>query len=64
MIFTFDDFKWKKLNLKLEEAKVKLSIEDIFKFGLDFKGPWTTISKKVREDLDDTNSMKDKIENL
>lgn len=59
-----NDFKFKKLNQKLEEAKIKLNIDDIFKYALDFKGPWTTISKKVREDLDDTNAMKDKIENL
>ena len=59
-----NDYKFKKLSIKLEEAKIKLNIEDIFKFALDFKGPWTTISRKVRDDLDDTNSMKDKIETL
>lgn len=59
-----NDFKFKKLIQRLEEAKVKLSIDDIFKYAMDVKGPWTIISKKVREDLEDTGSMKDKIENL
>lgn len=31
---------------------------------MDSKGPWTLIGKKVRDDLEDTNSMKDKIANL
>eukprot|EP00347_Sterkiella_histriomuscorum_P006662 403351912 len=61
-----NDFKFKKLLSKVEEEykESQIQIDDIYSKGWDAKGPWSLIVDKIRQDLEDTGLMKEKIEQL
>lgn len=59
-----NDYRFKKLIQKVEETNKELKIDDMYKKGWDSKGPWTLIAQAIRQDLEDTGTMKDKIESL
>ncbi|CDW91225.1 UNKNOWN [Stylonychia lemnae] len=61
-----NDYKFKKLASKIDQEyhNSQIVINDIYAKGWDAKGPWTLIVDKIRQDLEDTGAMKEKIESL
>jgi hypothetical protein len=61
-----NDFKFKKLVVKIDELykDSKIEIDDLYQKGWDAKGPWDAICTMVRSDLEESDTMKEKIENL
>ena len=59
-----NDYKFKKLVARVsEETKdQQLHLDDMYTKGWDVRGPWDTIVEKIRQDFEDTEVMKEKIE--
>lgn len=57
-----NDYKFKKLVSKIESDEDKTHIDDIYTKGWDIRGPWNDIVDKIRADFEDTELMKQKIE--
>jgi hypothetical protein len=48
----------------MKHSSAPVHIDDIYTKGWDCRGPWNIIVDRIRKDLEDTESMKDKIESL
>lgn len=61
-----NDYKFKKLVARIEDERKDaiVHIDDIYTKGWDCPGPWTLIVDAIRKDFEDTEAMKDKIEQL
>jgi hypothetical protein len=61
-----NDFKYKKLVSKVDEEykDQQIQLDDIYTKGWNSRGPWSLIVDRIRQDLEDTGGMKDKIETM
>lgn len=60
------NYKFKKLIKKIDEfyGEEKIELDDLYTKGWDSKGPWTLVAQNIQKDLQNTDVLKDRIENL
>ena len=59
-----NDFKFRQLAAAVEARFEQVQLDDVYARGWDARGPWTALAERVRQDLEDTNSVRERAEAL